>query len=368
MMNTTSKWTLALAMMWMVSAAVAQPVPRWLETEHDFGVFQEKDGKVSCIMRVVNEGDSMLLITRVRSSCGCTASEFTRSPIAPGDTGVVTITYNPAGRPGQFSKNVFVFTNAQPTRWQLDIKGHVIADPASMRENYPIEAGPLRLDGQIVPMGELVRNKSRMSYVRGYNASLDTLLVSASDSPQHLAPRAVPDTVAPGETTTITVYYDSQKAPLWGLNVDTLNIQVRTLAKPSMIVGTAQIQVMAQVTEDFSRLTDKQRLQAPVAHLACSERLDFGSFKPRQTVTRQTILKNNGKQTLEVRRLWSPTPGVTATIDKTSIKKGKTGTLQVTVDSALINEPLLNTMLNIITNDPASPRITVRLVGQCTVP
>jgi hypothetical protein len=90
---------------------MGEGVASWLETTHDFGTFEEKVKNVTCQIRFVNTGDSALVITNVRPTCGCTASEYPHDPIAVGDTASITLTYSAIGRPGQFSKDVFVYTN-----------------------------------------------------------------------------------------------------------------------------------------------------------------------------------------------------------------------------------------------------------------
>ncbi len=55
---------------------------------------------------------SPLVIERVQPSCGCTAPDWTKEPIAPGKTGMVKATYGTQGRPGHFEKTMTVFTNA----------------------------------------------------------------------------------------------------------------------------------------------------------------------------------------------------------------------------------------------------------------
>ncbi|MDE6136386.1 MAG: DUF1573 domain-containing protein, partial [Muribaculaceae bacterium] len=57
-------------------------------------------------------------------------------------------------------------------------------------------------------------------------------------------------------------------------------------------------------------------------------------------------------------------PGVTATIDRTRIKPGKSGRLTVRVDPSQLTGPLLNSKINIICNDPTRPNLAIRAVGQ----
>lgn len=71
-----------------------------------------------------NEGKSEILITAVRASCGCTASDYTKEAIAPGKTGIVKAIYNAAAL-GSFTKTVTVTTTAEETPKVLTFSGLV---------------------------------------------------------------------------------------------------------------------------------------------------------------------------------------------------------------------------------------------------
>jgi hypothetical protein len=43
-----------------------------------------------------NTGSTPLVISNVRGSCGCTVTDYTKEPIAPGKTGNVKATFNAA--------------------------------------------------------------------------------------------------------------------------------------------------------------------------------------------------------------------------------------------------------------------------------
>lgn len=92
---------------------------------HDFGTITEKEGKVSHTFIIKNTGDAPLVITRVIASCGCTTPEWTKAPIAPGKSGEVKVTYNPAGRPGNFSKTISIYSNGKEGSYIMTIKGKV---------------------------------------------------------------------------------------------------------------------------------------------------------------------------------------------------------------------------------------------------
>ncbi len=336
---------------------------RWLETDADLGTFKEEDGKQSCTMRMVNVGDSALVITRVQSSCGCTAATYTTTPVLPGDTAYVTLTYNPYNRPGQFEKDAFVYSTGTPRRSRLTIRGKVIATEVTVDQRYPVRVGNLRLEVENVPLGELMRGTTRNAYINAYNAGRDTLLVSTSARLPHVALDAAPDTIPPGEAGAIVVHYDTRQAPLWGLNVDTMLVSSEPLHNsPTALAGVARIYVMAQVLEDMSRLSPDEREKAPQLYLD-TDKLVWDNMPADSVTTRTLSLANRGKSTLIVRRLWCPHPAVSFYNVPDTIKKGKQATVTVAVDPSRLDDALLNTTLTVITNDPDQPRAKIRIAG-----
>lgn len=74
-----------------------------------------------------NTGDAPLVITGVRSSCGCTVPEKPKDPIQPGEEGVIKVKYD-TNRVGPFFKTTWVSSNAAETK-KIIIKGRVEEQP-----------------------------------------------------------------------------------------------------------------------------------------------------------------------------------------------------------------------------------------------
>ncbi len=93
------------------------------KTEHDFGNVYLGEGAVEHCFVFRNEGEEPLLIKDVRSSCGCVYGSWIKKPVAPGDSGLVCVTYK-NNMSGVFRKTVKVISNAGKT--PLVVKGTTI--------------------------------------------------------------------------------------------------------------------------------------------------------------------------------------------------------------------------------------------------
>lgn len=112
----------ALAMMAGASLRIS-------DKTHDFGNIREADGPVSYSFTITNDGDEPLAIISAKAACGCTRPEYSKRPIAPGQSTTIKVTYLPAGRPGEFSRDITVRTNAKNAKkLKLRITGVVIPD------------------------------------------------------------------------------------------------------------------------------------------------------------------------------------------------------------------------------------------------
>ncbi|MDR3651632.1 MAG: DUF1573 domain-containing protein [Paludibacter sp.] len=112
-----------------VVAMAQKPVISFDVKTHDFGKINEKDGKATFVFEFTNHGDAPLVISRVQASCGCTTPTWTKEPVEADKKGLITVTYNTAGRPGMFTKTITVYTNGTQEQVVLIIKGEVIPIP-----------------------------------------------------------------------------------------------------------------------------------------------------------------------------------------------------------------------------------------------
>ncbi len=99
------------------------PKVLWAKDSHDFGEIQQGT-PVSVEFKFTNEGDDSLIITDVATSCECTASDYSKEPIAPGKSSKIKVTYNAVAK-GSFTKTITVKSNDKDAVKMLTIKGMV---------------------------------------------------------------------------------------------------------------------------------------------------------------------------------------------------------------------------------------------------
>ena len=98
-------------------------VPEWKTTKYDFGEI-EYNKPVKAEFTFKNPTLEPLVVSTVKASCGCTVADYPRTPVKPGESAKVTITYN-ARSVGHFKKSVRVDFNKTGTTTTLFIEGIV---------------------------------------------------------------------------------------------------------------------------------------------------------------------------------------------------------------------------------------------------
>lgn len=341
------------------SAGARTPKITWNETTHDFGAFDEGVGPVTCDFIFTNGGSESVSVVSARASCGCTAPRFSLDPVAPGQSGVISVTYDPQGRPGRFNKYVSVKFSDDAESRKLYVVGTVVGDEGSLEQRYPVKAAEnMRFNRGVAMFGDVDKGHMRHTFINAYNAGHDTLRPAVVAKPDFIEWQCVPAAVPPGEQVGIALYFYSDRTPLYGLVSDSIAIA------PNPGAEAMTFPIVALVREDFSRLTPNQLKKAPVARLA-SKSLDFGRLeRTGEPVTKSVELFNDGKNKLEIRRIYTTDPGVEVSVDRKSVKKGKSAVVTVTVDPSALPGALLNARINIITNDPTAPVLTLRAVAE----
>ena len=98
----------------------------------DYGTIAKGSDGVR-VFEFTNTGDAPLIITDVKSSCGCTVPKKPDGPIAPGASSSIEVKYD-TNRVGPIRKTITVSSNASEPMVALKIKGEVQGATSSVLE------------------------------------------------------------------------------------------------------------------------------------------------------------------------------------------------------------------------------------------
>jgi hypothetical protein len=115
------------------------PLPKFefKTVDHDFGTIKEGD-VVEYTYAFKNTGDAPLIIQGAQGSCGCTASDWTKTPIPVGGTGLVKAKFDSNGKPNIQNKTVTVTANTWPKQTVLRFKAMVTPKAESAPSEGPV--------------------------------------------------------------------------------------------------------------------------------------------------------------------------------------------------------------------------------------
>ena len=95
------------------------------ETTYEFGEV-DAGAVVKHDFPFVNTGDVPLLITNARSTCGCTVPAYPEEPVAPGESGVISVAFDTKNKYGRQRKPVTIIANTYPAMTTIYVDGTVI--------------------------------------------------------------------------------------------------------------------------------------------------------------------------------------------------------------------------------------------------
>lgn len=105
-----------------------EDVAKFSTDTYDFGKVKQNTPPTATFT-VTNVSKEPLIIEAANPTCGCTISDYTKSPIAPGQTGIIHATYNAANLGGIHKTLTVKFAGVDEIK-QINLAGEVL-EPAA---------------------------------------------------------------------------------------------------------------------------------------------------------------------------------------------------------------------------------------------
>jgi hypothetical protein len=332
-------------------------------TEHDFGTFKEEAGKQTFDFIVTNKGNAPLVIQNIVASCGCTTPEWTKTPIPAGGKGKITAIYDPVNRPGPFNKTLSVYTNSKPEVIILVIKGEVIPHEKTVEELYTFLVGTIRFESNHLAFTNVKKTEKKIRVMPIINTSSSPVKIEFDQLPVHLALKASPETLKPGQKGIVEGTYDATKNLAWGNVSDIVKVKLNGVPQENVYYY-----VSANLVEDFSSLSKDDILNSPLFKVE-STTVDLGKIQGNTANEVVFKFKNEGKKDLIIRHVKS-TCGCTAVQQGTmgvGIKPGESSSIKATFNSGTYVGKQTKAIY-VYTNDPRNSEVVLMLSADVQQP
>lgn len=340
-----------------VALLAQNPVITFEKTEHDFGKIHEEDGRVSTVFEFKNEGMAPLVLSNVRASCGCTTPTWTKEPVEPGQTGSITVTYNPNGRPGRFQKTVTITSNASEPTKKVYIKGEVLPKQAKPVNKYTLAVGTLNMKSKTLDLGTVKKGENKsgeLEYANlGKEAHKVELATNAADA--YMINQVTLAEIKPNEIGKFVFAIDTKSTKLYG----PVEIHAYVVIDGKKEISeTYELTVRANIVEDFSNLSVEEKQQAPI--IETEPEVQAGTVTAGKNLKCNLSVKNSGVNPLVIRRVYVIDKNIKVKAPK-AIKTGKKSNVTVEVNTKGLQAGAYTREVVIITNDYMNPIKRVKL-------
>lgn len=312
---------------------------------HNFGKIMEVKGPVSFTFSFTNTGSEPLLIQNVQPSCGCTTPEWSKEPVVPGGKGYIKATFNPAGRPGTFSKSIIVVNNSPRNQVVLKITGEVIGKEPEVTEKFPYLIDNMRFNSTYLSFGRISPGKQYTKTIEVMNVGTVPVAIAFTSIPSHLEIMVNPSTVKPNQKSTIEITYDPKKKNDWGFLSDALFYTLNSKKESKY-----KLNLSAIIEDSYADATPEQLANAP-KFTAEKTVFTFDKIKAGANVQLSFKFKNTGKTNLIIHKLTSSCGCTNVKIKENIIKPGATSEITGVFNSAG-QKGSVNKTITVLTNDP----------------
>lgn len=101
------------------------PYIEFTDAEHDFGDISQGD-KVQHTFAFKNSGTEPLILSNVLVTCGCTATDWPKQPIMPGENKELTVSFDSTGKVGRQNKVITIVSNATNSQERVKIVTNIL--------------------------------------------------------------------------------------------------------------------------------------------------------------------------------------------------------------------------------------------------
>ena len=232
---------------------------------HDFGRITD-EASVTTSFRFTNTGTATLKIERIESSCGCTVPALEKLEYAPGESGEVTVEFDPRRREGPQNRAVTIVSN-DPVRSRLPLTVRVDVVPLVKIEPRVVQFGQVDKNTVQAVMIDVVGREPNFEIVDAQLFQTEGLTVEVFEA----MPLEIEGEQVMAGQVLITVLDSAPLGPIVG------QVQIRMRGGSDDRISTQNISLTGEIVGDIQLLPG---------------RLTFGFLEPGQEFMRRVQVRS----------------------------------------------------------------------------
>lgn len=323
--------------------------------DHDFGNIKEEDGLVGISFNFTNMGKNSFVISEIVKTCGCTTSDYTKTPVKKGKSGYVKVIIDPSQLKGFFQKSVIVKGNIHQDI-RLTVSGTVVPRKKSFLDQYAAPYGNLRAKRAHIIVGELYHDEVDSITYTFYNQSNVPIRINKLGAPKHILSKSFPLVIPPQNFGDIKFQYSAPLKNDIGYVFDEITFYTDDPKMPEK-----KMRVVANIIENLDNMTEEQLANS--ARIKINKQvINFGTVEEGKIIQRELFMKNEGKSTLNIYDIETDCGCTATTLGKRKLFPGDVVRFKVvfhTKDRHGWQEKLIK----ITSNDPTNRELVLTIKG-----
>lgn len=308
--------------------------------ECDFGEVEEAEGTLFNTFHFINGSGTPVRILRISASCSCVSVSYPQDPIPGGETGEISVAFNPARTAGDVLRMVDIYLMDGKPGVSLTLKAKVNPSEYALEDVYSVSLpGGIRLTSLSQRFGYVTAGSIDERRIDVINTSDSAVSIGAEPEQEDgMLTVASPQRLGPGEAGSIILRYTLPKeASAMGMHEDRVNL----------ILDGRPINLQIQVS--CIGIPDLEKAKGPSPSLL---------VQPTSPAMKKSLLgkgysgtytiRNGGKANLEIIKADLPLGVVSDLSWGTVLKPGESKKVKIQSGSAEFR-------FGLVTNDPARP-------------
>lgn len=337
----------------LTAGAEEQAVPRITDPVYQFAD-TVPGAEVKHVFFIANPTQAPLRVTRVRTSCGCTAGQVVPETIPAGGEGRLEVVFKTTGRTGPQRKHIFVSTDSsQAPLLQCSVEGTLLPPAGGPGRATPSLATDPRHEFGTVVSGTQVHHTFTLRNQSGAALAFASLVCSTS----RLRAKLAGGQVAAGETIDLDVDLDT--TGLAGAQQVSVTVNLQGQPGPALVCELRGIVATPALPTTATAATTPAASTALL--VASVDGVDFGEFWADETPVLEVTLTNSSAQALRLCRVTSDSPSLSLVCPTRILAPGGSTVLRVQVQRSADERRLHEDIL--VETDPTGRPLRLPVLG-----